>query len=133
MTVSDGIVAALCVFLGLVCVVLAGYVIRLRSLLRRPGAIQVAVRCSGERWRYGIGVMGGRHLVIFPRALRWSPLARWDRRGMSADRIGGEASIRFLSVHVDGQEYELACEQLAVEAILSWLESAAPESEPQFG
>ncbi|VEI13769.1 DUF2550 family protein [Trueperella bialowiezensis] len=128
-TLAWAIVAVLLVVL----VIGAVYLVRMRRLLNEPGSIQVAIRHGGG-WRNGVVILSEHSLdVYYTRSLKWSPSLQTSRDHIAFELKPARAGVQIVVLNIPGDRWQLASSPGEISALLSWIDSAAPEAEPTLG
>lgn len=125
--IAWGVAAVLFVVLLFVVV----YLLRIRYLLNHPGSIQVALRRQDEPWRNGIAMLSDDTLDLYPtRSLSWGPSWQAVRDEMKFELKSERDGVQIVTLILPTERWDIASSGGEISALLSWIDSGAPEAEP---
>lgn len=122
------IVLALLLVLGL------AYVCLIRKLLNTPGSFQASLQLPSGKWRSGIAVFTHDSIDWHNTRIPFLGANRvWKRDDLdySSEPVDSNG-IQVIQLKSFGKTERLASHWQAIAAIVSWMDSAAPQEEPTF-
>ncbi len=122
------IIAAMVIVVLIVGVI---FPLRIRYLLNQFGALQIAFLRDSGKWRNGIAILGDTTLDLYPtRSMSWRPKHRAVRDEINFDLKPMRDGVQIVTIILPGERWHIASSAGEIFALLSWIDSGAPEPEP---